>query len=142
MRDGIATSKGAVGFENIKVAEDAPEAVEGGVFMTNRHRIFEVKSDVVLQLGLETREERGKSFLVVGKINMAPALIVIQFAYLAELELGLLLSMNGVVFIIIVIAMLFLLFIIRVRVLYGHDCRRRSRRKTEEVRSILPISSF
>lgn len=57
MRDGVATSKGAVGFQNIKVAEDAPEAVEGGVFRTKRHRLFKVKSDVVLELGLETREE-------------------------------------------------------------------------------------
>lgn len=70
---------------DVHVAEDAPQAVAGGVFRAEEGRVFEKEADIG-ELGLEFGEEDGQRLLVAGEVLVTLALVVIQLANLAVLE--------------------------------------------------------
>lgn len=72
-------------LENIKLAEEAPEAVGGGLFGAERGRVFEDGAEIG-ELRSKPREDRLQRLLVVGEEVVPPALVVVQLADLAELE--------------------------------------------------------
>lgn len=77
--------EGAADLVDVAVAEDAPEAVEGGVLRAERGRITEEEAKI-RQLAVETCEEGGKGTGMGREVLVAAPLVVVSLTHLAVLE--------------------------------------------------------
>lgn len=85
MRNCIFTGEEAVELKNIKLAEDAPEPIEGGLVRAERGRVLQEEAEVD-EFRSKPSEDRLQRLLVVGDIFVLLALVVVQLADLAELK--------------------------------------------------------